>query len=94
MFKDEYKRMNESIKPGSELLKRTERSMAEIMNKKDAKRMSAKMAKGFYVLFSPCREKSTKRAPLGERPLRSFPKSPIYAVSTARTQGPRIVREG
>ena len=52
------------------------------------------VAKGFYVLFSPCREKSTKRAPLGERPLRSFPKSPIYAVSTARTQGPPIVRKG
>lgn len=44
MFKDEYKKMNESIRPGSELLDRTERSMAEIMNKRDAKRMSAKMA--------------------------------------------------
>ncbi|MBQ2957025.1 MAG: hypothetical protein IJE08_11250 [Clostridia bacterium] len=36
--------MNETITPGSELLKRTERSMEEIMNKKDAKRVSAKMA--------------------------------------------------
>ena len=44
MFKDEYKKMNESIRPGSGLIERTERSMAEIMNKKDAKRMSAKMA--------------------------------------------------
>ena len=44
MFKDEYKKMNDAIRPGSELLERTERSMAEIMNKKDAKRMSAKMA--------------------------------------------------
>lgn len=43
MFKDEYKRMNETIRPDSGLLERTERSMAEIMNKKDAKRMSAKM---------------------------------------------------
>ena len=44
MFKDEYRRMNESIRPGSELLERTERSMAEIMNKKDARRISGKMA--------------------------------------------------
>jgi len=44
VFKDEYKRMNESIRPGSELLERTERSMAEIMNKKDARRISGKMA--------------------------------------------------
>ena len=43
MFKDEYRKMNESIRPGSGLLERTERSMAEIMNKKDARRMSAKM---------------------------------------------------
>lgn len=44
MFKDEYKRMNDMIKPGSELLERTERSMEEIMNKKTARRMSGKMA--------------------------------------------------
>lgn len=44
MFKDEYKRMNDMIKPGSELLERTERSMEEIMNKKTAKHMSGKMA--------------------------------------------------
>lgn len=43
MFKDEYKRMNETIRPDSGLLERTERSMEKIMNKKDAKRMSAKM---------------------------------------------------
>lgn len=44
MFKDDYKKMNETITPGSELLRNTERSMEEIMNKKDAKRVSAKMA--------------------------------------------------
>jgi len=44
MFKDEYKKMNESIRPGSGLIERTERSMAEIMNKKDARRISGKMA--------------------------------------------------
>ena len=49
MFKDEYKRMNDAIRPGSELLERTERSMAEIMNKKDAKRMSAKMVVALAV---------------------------------------------
>lgn len=43
MFRDEYKKMNETITPGSELLARTERSMEEIMNKRDAKRMSVKM---------------------------------------------------
>ena len=44
MFKDEYKKMNESIRPDSGLLEKTERSMAEIMNKKTARHMSAKMA--------------------------------------------------
>ena len=44
MFKDEYRKMNDSITPGSELLLKTERSMEETMNKKNAKRMSAKMA--------------------------------------------------
>lgn len=44
MFKEDYKKLNERIMPGSELMKRTERSMKEIMNKKQAKHMSGKMA--------------------------------------------------
>jgi len=44
MFKDEYRKMNESIRPGSELLEKTERSMEEIMNRKNVRRMSARMA--------------------------------------------------
>ena len=43
MFKDEYQRMNEAIRPGSELLEKTERSMEEIMNKRNARRISGKM---------------------------------------------------
>jgi len=44
MFKEEYKKLNEKIMPGPELLQRTERSMNEIMDKKQARRMSGKMA--------------------------------------------------
>ena len=44
MFRDEYKKMNESIRPGSGLIEKTERSMEEIMNKQDARRISGKAA--------------------------------------------------
>ena len=44
MFKEEYKKLNEKIMPGSELLQQTERSMKESMDKKQARRMSGKMA--------------------------------------------------